>query len=109
MTQDNIDPKHNANLSSERLSEREALPLDDTDETLTKHARDPKDASQAPKNIKDSKAAQFEYGRKSQHATEHFDRHSRRLESGNPDVGEIDLGNIEADRPAEPDDKDFYD
>lgn len=62
-----------------------------------------------PKDFKINKAAQFQYGRKSQKATHHFDRTSDRLERGNPDVGKIDLGNIEADRPAEPDDNDHDD
>lgn len=93
MTRDTIDPKADDNSqTSQRPSERETPVV-----------------GHVPKNIKDSKAAQFEYGRRSQHATEHFDRTSRRLEHGNPDVGEVDLGNIEADKPAEPDDNDHYD
>lgn len=99
MTRDNIDPKANATESSLRPSERETPPVSNS----------PRAESQAPKNIKESKAAQFEYGRKSQHSTEHFDRMSRRLERGNPDVGEVDLGNIEADKPVEPDDRDLFD
>lgn len=62
-----------------------------------------------PLNLKESKAAQFEYGREVEKRTHHFDRSSKRLESGNPDVGEIDLGNIEADKPAQPDDNDHWD
>jgi hypothetical protein len=62
-----------------------------------------------PKDFKDNPAEQFKYGRRSEKSTEHFDRSSRRLEHGNPDVGEIDLGTIEADRPAQPDDHDHYD
>lgn len=69
----------------------------------------PRDASDLPEDFKDNTAAQFRYGRKSQQSTHHFDRSSRRLEHGNPDVGEIDLGTIEADKPAQPDDHDHYD
>jgi hypothetical protein len=57
-------------------------------------------------DMKNSPAKQFEYGRKSENATHHFDRSSRRLEKGNPDVGDVDLGTIEADRPAQKEDND---
>lgn len=73
------------------------------------HVRDPLKDPAAREQLKNSKAAQFEYGRKAQHSTEHFDQSSRRLEKGNPDIGEVDLGNIEADKPAEPDDNDHFD
>jgi hypothetical protein len=62
-----------------------------------------------PPDFKDNPKAQFEYGRRSEHTTEHFDRSSRRLENGNPDIGNVDLGTIEADKPAQPDDHDHYD
>ena len=70
---------------------------------------DPLSDPKAREEFKNNPAAQFRYGRNAQHATEHFDLNSRRLDKGNPDVGEVDLGNIEADKPAEPDDKDHYD
>lgn len=73
------------------------------------HHHDPLESREAREQFKNSKAAQFEYGRKNQHNTEHFDQSSRRLENGNPDIGEVDLGNIEADRPAQPDDNDHLD
>lgn len=60
-------------------------------------------------DFKNNPARQFAYGRKSEEATHHFDRSSDRLEHGNPDVGEVDLGTIEADKPAQPDDLDPYD
>ncbi|MCM2282557.1 MAG: hypothetical protein NDI61_12005 [Bdellovibrionaceae bacterium] len=106
MTKDNVDPKIDGALSSERPSERPSEPPNDRETPEFAHAPS---GSRAPKDIKESKAAQFRYGRQSQHATEHFDRTSRRLERGNPDVGQVDLGNIEADTPAEPDDQDHYD
>jgi hypothetical protein len=62
-----------------------------------------------PEDLKDNPKAQFLYGRRTEKKTHHFDRTSRRLERGNPDVGEVDLGTIEADRPAQPDDHDHYD
>ncbi len=95
MTRDTMDPKANGGQSSQRPSERET-PI-------------APGGGDATKKIKESKIAQFEYGRRSQRATERFDRTSRRLERGNPDVGEVDLGNIEADKPAQPDDSDHYD
>lgn len=58
------------------------------------------------KDLKNSPAKQFEYGRRTEKATHHFDRTSRRLEKGNPDVGDVDLGTIEADRPAQKEDND---
>ncbi len=66
-------------------------------------------AGTVPPDLKESGAAQFEYGRRTEAKTHHFDTSSRRLERGNPDVGEIDLGTIEADKPAQPDDNDHYD
>jgi hypothetical protein len=62
-----------------------------------------------PRDFKDNTKAQFEYGRRVERATEHFDRSSHRLERGNPDVGNVDLGTIEADKPVQPDDHDHYD
>jgi hypothetical protein len=70
------------------------------------HGEDP---SGLPSNFKNDKAAQFEYGRQSQASTQHFDTSTDRLRRGNPDIGEVDLGNIEANRPAEPDDSDHLD
>ena len=68
-----------------------------------------KDVSDLPDDFKDNKQAQFEYGRRSQLKTQHFDTSSRRLTMGNPDIGEVDLGTIEADEPAQPDDHDSFD
>ena len=68
-----------------------------------------KDVSDLPDDFKDNKQAQFEYGRRSQAKTQHFDTSTRRLTMGNPDIGEVDLGTIEADEPAQPDDNDPYD
>lgn len=68
-----------------------------------------KDISDLPADFKDNKVAQFEYGRRSQAKTQHFDTSTRRLSMGNPDIGEVDLGTIEADEPAQPDDNDHYD
>ncbi len=62
-----------------------------------------------PKNFKDDAQAQFEYGRRTEAKTLHFDPSTNRLNHGNPDVGDIDLGNIEADKPAQKDDDDHYD
>ena len=59
-----------------------------------------------PANFKDNPRAQFEFGRRSERSTEHVDPTSTRLERGNPDVGEVDLSTIEADKPAQPD-RDF--
>jgi len=53
------------------------------------------DESGLPADFKDSKTAQFEYGRKSEASTLHFDTSTRRLEMGNPDIGNVDLGTID--------------
>lgn len=62
-----------------------------------------------PSDFKDNKAAQFEYGRRAQAATLHFDRSENRLRKGNPDIGEVDMGIIDADKPVAPDDDDPFD
>jgi len=67
------------------------------------------DPSGLEPNFKNDKAAQFEYGRKSQASTQHFDTSTNRLRKGNPDVGDVDLGTIEADKPAQSDDDDLFD
>jgi hypothetical protein len=67
------------------------------------------DPSGLPSNFKDDKAAQFEYGRQSQASTQHFDTSTDRLRRGNPDIGEVDLGTIQADKPAQVDDYDLFD
>ncbi|MES2856846.1 MAG: hypothetical protein V4692_13330 [Bdellovibrionota bacterium] len=67
------------------------------------------DPSGLSSNFKNDKAAQFEYGRKSQVSTQHFDTSDSRLRKGNPDIGEVDLGNIEANEPPQPDDGDHFD
>src|SRR4051812_6878593 len=63
----------------------------------------------ASANFKENGAEQFEYGRRTEAKTLHFDPSTDRLRRGNPDVGNVDLGNIEADRPADPDDDDHFD
>lgn len=65
-----------------------------------------RDPSGLKSNFKDDKAAQFEYGRRSQASTQHFDTSTERLRKGNPNIGEVDLGTIEADKPAQRDDDD---
>jgi|GEM_PF-3921610 len=62
-----------------------------------------------PADFKENGAAQFEYGRKTEAKTLHFESNPNRLNRGNPDIGDVDLGNIEADEPAQPDDDDHYD
>lgn len=62
-----------------------------------------------PDDLKNNKVAQFEYGRKTEAKTLHFDTSTNRLNKGNPDVGDVDLGNIEADKPAQKDDDDHFD
>ena len=64
------------------------------------------DPSGLPRDFKNNKAEQFEYGRKSEESTLHFDRSSKRLRTGNPDIGEVDLGTIEAEHPAQAADDD---
>lgn len=66
-------------------------------------------AGSLPADFKDNKVEQFKYGRRVEQATHHFDTTSRRLERGNPDIGEVDLGTIEADKPTQPDDNDHFD
>lgn len=53
--------------------------------------------SSLPEDFKENTAAQFEYGRKSEASTLHFDRSENRLRKGNPDIGNVDLGTIEYD------------
>jgi hypothetical protein len=57
-----------------------------------------------PADFKDNPVEQFKYGRRVEDATHHFDTSTHRHAIGNPDVGEVDLGTIEADQPAERDD-----
>ena len=66
-------------------------------------------SSELPADFKENKAAQFAYGRRTEQKTLHFDTSSRRLNMGNPDIGDVDLGTIEADQPAQKDDNDHYD
>ncbi len=66
-------------------------------------------ATGLPSDFKENGAKQFEYGRRTEAKTLHFDTSTNRLRKGNPDVGEVDLGNIEADKPAQKDDDDHYD
>lgn len=73
------------------------------------HQMTPEERAHLPNDFKENTVEQFKYGRRSEAARHHFDRSSRRLERGNPDVGEIDLGTIEADKPAQPDDHDHFD
>ena len=108
------------NSDSRRLNDREnyldklaedTFPASDPPSTspITGVGERNDDPSHLPSDFKDNKAAQFEYGRRSQKSTHHFDTTSKRLEHGNPDVGEVDLGTIEADRPAQADDNDHFD
>ena len=66
-------------------------------------------ATGLPSDFKENGAKQFEYGRRTEAKTLHFDTSTNRLRKGNPDVGEVDLGNIEADKPAQKDDDDHDD
>ena len=63
----------------------------------------------AKADFKENGAEQFKYGRRTAAQTLHVDPSTNRLRRGNPDVGNVDLGNIEADKPAEPDDNDHDD
>lgn len=104
---------------TERLKSPDAL--QDKTEEDTFPASDPPSTSPVtgvgpdtnnPEDVDDFKnnpKRQFQYGRKTEEATLHFDRNPHRLETGNPDVGDVDLGTIEADKPAQPDDLDPYD
>ena len=65
---------------------------------------DKKNVGSVPTNLKESGAAQFQYGRESEKKLERTARNSHRLEMGNPDIGDVDLGVIEADKPAQKDD-----
>lgn len=111
---------NDANSDTRRLSDEENL-LDKTNEDSFP-ASDPPSTSpiagvgrtnrEVPvntKKFKENGAEQFEYGRRTEAKTLHFDPSTDRLRRGNPDVGEIDLGNIEADKPAQKDDNDHYD
>ena len=60
-------------------------------------------------DFKENGAEQFEYGRRTEAKTFNFDTSTNRLRRGNPDIGNVDLGNIEADKPAQKDDDDHYD
>lgn len=62
-----------------------------------------------PSDLKESGKAQFKYGRRTEAKTLHFEPNPNRLNKGNPDIGDVDLGNIEADKPAQRDDDDHYD
>jgi hypothetical protein len=62
-----------------------------------------------PSDFKENGAAQFEYGRRTEAKTLNFEPNTNRLNRGNPDVGEVDLGTIESDKPAQKDDDDHYD
>lgn len=62
-----------------------------------------------PADLKENPRAQFEYGRRSEKKLERTARDSKRLEIGNPNIGEVDLGNIEANEPSQPDDNDHWD
>ena len=67
-------------------------------------ARTKRAPGELPADFKDNPVEQFKYGRRVEDATHHFDTSTHRHAVGNPDVGNVDLGTIEADKPAEPDD-----
>lgn len=52
---------------------------------------------------------EFQHGRESDKKLQRTALDSKRREHGNPDIGEVDLGNIEADKPSQPDDNDPLD
>lgn len=60
-------------------------------------------------DFKENGAAQFEYGRRTEAKTFNYETSTNRFRKGNPDVGDVDLGNIEADKPAQKDDDDHFD
>jgi hypothetical protein len=64
---------------------------------------------EVPRDLKESGKAQFQYGRRVEAKTLHFEPNTNRLDKGNPDIGDVDLGNIEADQPSQRDDDDLYD
>jgi hypothetical protein len=73
---------------------------------VAQEAHDAHDTHERDQEIKNSPAKQFEYGRKSEIATHHFDRSSKRLEKGNPDIGDVDLGVIDEKHPTQKEDND---
>lgn len=83
------DPPSNTPISGVGMTSKEVSPDKTTD-------------------FKENGAKQFEYGRRTEAKTLHFDPSTDRLYKGNPDVGDVDLGTIEADKPAEKDDNSPY-
>lgn len=51
-----------------------------------------------------SGSAQFKQGREQAKKLQITDPNSHRLETGNPDIGDVDMGVIEADKPTKKDD-----
>ena len=94
------DPPSYTPMTGFGRADRERAPHDEIPEP---------DPSGLEPDFKNDKAAQFEYGRKSQASTQHFDTSTNRLRKGNPDIGDVDLGTIEADEPAQRDDDDLDD
>ena len=108
------------NSDQDRLSDRENLLDKEVEDTFP--ASDPissqspmtgvghaHGSSDLPDDFKDNPAAQFEYGRRTQEKTFHFETSTRRHQMGNPDIGEVDLGTIEDGKPSQPDDNDHFD
>lgn len=81
------------------------VPRDKSKCGVSPDVNDPQDVA----DFKNDPKRQFQYGRKAEASTLHFDPSTNRLNKGNPDVGNVDLGTIEADKPAQPDDLDPYD
>lgn len=81
-------------------------PVSGVGATRNSWSEDSQNPAGTPKDFKDNKAAQFEYGRRTEAKTFNYEQNTNRFRKGNPDVGNVDLGNIEAGKPADPDDND---
>ncbi|MES2964753.1 MAG: hypothetical protein V4760_12745 [Bdellovibrionota bacterium] len=100
------DPPSHSPMTGVGRTESESKPRQVHEESERETHDDP---SGLKANFKNDKVAQFNYGRRSQASTQHFDTSTERLRKGNPDIGEVDLGTIEADKPAQADDDDLFD
>ena len=58
----------------------------------------------ADKKFDQSGGEQFKRGRENEKKLQITDPESHRLDNGNPDIGDVDLGVIEADKPTRKDD-----